>query len=411
MLKRTQVLAAVLSIVAMLLMAVPAMAQTASPTATPTPTPEATATATPTQDETPTPTATSTEDQPEATDTVDSGTPTPNATSTEDNQGHQNEADSGRQGDVPPGQLTRRGLFGKVVAVGAGDIIVSTPFGNVTVQVNGSTKITMPPQGTVGLDSVKIGDRVAVLLDRSPVAPPSTSTVDATTTPTPTPTPDASETTDQTPTPTPTPDASGTTDQIPTPTPTPDATGITDETPTPTPALSFRTVTALFIQVIPSKATRTHQLTVVAGEGHGKVTVLNSNGQEVEMDATQNLSVGSDVVLLVKSQGAGHEDKVVGSLDPSEIQQRLQRFEQQAATHGNGNRSEFFQQLLQKRQQRESEHLQEMESHAPNTVKQRIHAGGNQGGQGSANGGHDGSPTQAGDGSQGQDNSGGHHGD
>jgi hypothetical protein len=59
-------------------------------------------------------------------------------------------------------------------------------------------------------------------------------------------------------------------------------------------APSFRTVIALSIPILPPKATRKHDRTVVTGkckaasqgQGKGKLTVLDEDGNEVELDAT-----------------------------------------------------------------------------------------------------------------------------
>jgi len=69
--------------------------------------------------------------------------------------------------DVPPGQLTRRGVSGTVVAVGSDDIVVETKFGNVTIGVTGGTIIKSKGE-TITLEDIRVGDRAGVLLDKAP---------------------------------------------------------------------------------------------------------------------------------------------------------------------------------------------------------------------------------------------------
>jgi hypothetical protein len=72
--------------------------------------------------------------------------------------------------DVPPGQLTRRGVSGTVAAVKAGSIIVSTKFGNVTIGVGDGTIIKSRGE-IIDLVDINVGDRAGVLLDKAPDAP------------------------------------------------------------------------------------------------------------------------------------------------------------------------------------------------------------------------------------------------
>ncbi|MDA1035532.1 MAG: hypothetical protein O3B65_01470, partial [Chloroflexi bacterium] len=138
MFSRTKIAAALITVFIMSMMAVPAFAQTATPTTEPTatPTPDPTATPTPAS---PTPDATPTPTPPPASPTPDA-TPTPTP----------------EPGDVgskptPPGQLKRNGLFGDVVGVGDDYIIVSTKFGNVTVDVDSATRIKSARDGAISL--------------------------------------------------------------------------------------------------------------------------------------------------------------------------------------------------------------------------------------------------------------------
>ena len=391
--------------------------------------------------------------------------------------------------EAPPGQLTRQGIFGDVVSVGGGQIVVGTQFGNVTVNVTGSTEIKSGGDKSLAIDDIQVGDRVAVHLDRSPVeAPPATPTptptpgtdtgdgvtptptpstdtsdgVTATPTPTPapstgtggdgtasptsdqtvallpsggftasdgivtiqeaSPTPDAptptptpsSPTDDQgTPTPTPTP-GTGTDDQV-TPTPTPGS-GTPDATPTPTPgptvAPSFRSVTALSIHLIPSKATRKHKRAVVTAECTGDtLTVLDDEGNEIEVEAecdTDASASGDDSILLLRGKGKhGDEgDEVVGSLPAQAIANRLNDFK----TNGPSDRTEFFTDLEQKRQDREDERLQRLEDKATGPAKDAVDKARGKGSSGNSGGGNSGGGSSGGGNSGGGNSGGGNSG-
>jgi hypothetical protein len=332
---------------------------------------------------------------------------------------------------VNAGQLTRKGIFGDVVAVGTNSITISTKFGNVTVAVNGSTQIRTTPGGDITLADIVVGDRAAIHLNQSPVAegdpeptpvptiePTPTPTPDATTTddvtPTPTPTPDATTTTDVTPTPTPTPDPTTTVDVTPTPTPTPDATTTVDVTPTPTPTAeptpifvepSFREVVALSIHIIPSKATRKHDRTVVTGacnaKGNQKMTVLDDEGNEVELDCTGDTTAeGSDVILLKKSKGK--PDEVVGTVDPDDIDARIENLKSGASDE----RKALLDELKTERDAAKEERLQNLEDKAPPGAKEKVQGARNKGNSGSGAGGSaasggsgSGKPTDTGGGS------------
>ena len=82
------------------------------------------------------------------------------------------------QFDYPPGQLKRRGLSGTVVGMGGSYITLETKFGDVEVQIEpGKTVIHVPPEGKFIAgerdldDYIQHGQKVAILLDRSPVDP------------------------------------------------------------------------------------------------------------------------------------------------------------------------------------------------------------------------------------------------
>ena len=72
--------------------------------------------------------------------------------------------------EIPPGQLTRRGVSGTVVAVGSSNIVIETKFGNVTIDVDGGTIIKSKGE-TISLTDINVGDRAGVLLNKAPDAP------------------------------------------------------------------------------------------------------------------------------------------------------------------------------------------------------------------------------------------------
>ena len=300
---------------------------------------------------------------------------------------------------VNAGQLTRKGIFGDVVAVGTNSITISTKFGNVTVAVNGSTQIRTTPGGDITLADIVVGDRAAIHLNQSPVAegdpePTPVPTIE----PTPTPTPDATTTVDVTPTPTPTPDATTTVDVTPTPTPTAEPTPIFVEP-------SFREVVALSIHIIPSKATRKHDRTVVTGacnaKGNQKMTVLDDEGNEVELDCTGDTTAeGSDVILLKKSKGK--PDEVVGTVDPDDIDARIENLKSGASDE----RKALLDELKTERDAAKEERLQNLEDKAPPGAKEKVQGARNKGNSGSGAGGSaasggsgSGKPTDTGGGS------------
>ncbi len=375
-------------------MAIPVFAQetTATPESTLSATPEATVTV----DVTPTPT-------PDASTTADvTPTPTPDATTTGDATPTPTQDDATStddDGDKPTttfktvnaGQLTRKGIFGDVVAVGTSSITISTKFGNVTVAVNSSTKIRTTPGGDITLADIVVGDRAAIHLNQSPVAEGY---------PEPTPVPTIE--------PTPTPDATTTVDVTPTPTPT------AEPTPEPTPIFvepSFREVVALSIHIIPSKATRKHDRTVVTGacnaKGNKKMTVLDDEGNEVELDCTGDTTAeGSDVILLKKSKGKGKSDEVVGTVDPDDIDTRIENLKSGASDE----RKALLDELKTERDAAKEERLQNLEDKAPPGAKEKVQGARNKGksdpgsssdgsGSGTSGGSGSGKPTDTGGGS------------
>jgi hypothetical protein len=353
---------------------------------------------------------------------------------------------------IPAGQLTRKGIFGDVLEVGGSSITIGTKFGNVTLGVDANTTYAASGGGNdpFGLSNIVVGDRAAVHLNQAPVAEgdpeptlaptptptatpttpfgdtvtptptatttPSDDTITPTPTPTATPTPTPTATTtpfDDTITPTPTATTTPSDDAItPTPTatttpsddaitPTPTATTTTsDDTITPTPTAtpifvepSFREVVARSIHIIPSKSNRKHDRTVVTSKcnsnGKNKMTVLDDEGAEVELDCNgESTEAGSDVILLTKNQGKGKGNKVVGSVDPDDIDTRIDNLKGGA----NEERKAQLDELRAERDAAKEERLEKLEEKTSGANKEKVTGARNKG-KGSSSGSGDGTPT------------------
>ena len=208
--------------------------------------------------------------------------------------------------------------------------------------------------------------------------PTPTETATPTPEPTETATPEASQTPTGTPeaseTPTGTPEASetptGTPEASETPTGTPEGEATETATPTPTPAPSFRTVTALRVTIIPSKATRQHVRAVVTGKANGKVTVLNEDGTEQELDGDVSADEGSDVVLVAQSRGNG-KTEVTNDEDPSVIDDRLAEIQAQIAER-DAERAARLEQKRQEVQDRRDQRLADTVNNAQGAAKDRA---------------------------------------
>ncbi len=88
--------------------------------------------------------------------------------------------------EVPPGQLTRKGISGVVASIGSGTIGVATRHGIVTVTVTSGTQISTQDGTSISLGDIQIGDRVGIQLNRPPIdpnAPPPTDDGSASSTP------------------------------------------------------------------------------------------------------------------------------------------------------------------------------------------------------------------------------------
>ncbi len=243
--------------------------------------------------------------------------------------------------DIPPGQLTRRGVSGTVAAVGSDSIVVETKFGNVTINVDGGT-IIKSKGDTIALEDIQVGDRAGVLLNKPPDAPKDkdddddvdlsapTDGDDTSTDPDLTP-PDTSTDTSTDPDLTP-PDTSTDTSTDPDLTPPDTSTDTGTETePEPKPlAPSFRQdVTALRISIVPSKATRKHECVVVTETGDGTTTVLDEDGVETELEGDEGAE-GEDVCLITQT-GRGGGKKITGSTSSNTVDARLERMAEKNA--------------------------------------------------------------------------------
>ena len=169
----------------------------------------------------------------------------------------------------PEGQLVRRGLFGKAVRVGGDSFLVETRQGNVLVLVNDETVIRKPPEGIVRFDALEVGDKVAVLLTKP-----------------------------------------------------------TDEEAEDAPASDvFRTGTALKILIVPDRATRRHTRAVVLEKVRDRMRILNSDGEEVEVDADVEVDgeAGDEVLLITQDSPNSARVRVRAAARAEIIENRLER--------------------------------------------------------------------------------------
>ena len=215
--------------------------------------------------------------------------------------------------DIPPGQLTRRGVSGTVAAVGSDSIVVETKFGNVTINVDGGT-IIKSKGDTIALEDIQVGDRAGVLLNKPPDAPKDKDDDDDVDLSAPTDGDDTSTDPDLTP-----PDTSTDTSTDPDLTP-PDTSTDTSTDPD---------LTALRISIVPSKATRKHECVVVTETGDGTTTVLDEDGVETELEGDEGAE-GEDVCLITQT-GRGGGKKITGSTSSNTVDARLERMAEKNA--------------------------------------------------------------------------------
>ncbi len=86
--------------------------------------------------------------------------------------------------------------------------------------------------------------------------------------------------------------------------------------------VSFRSVSAINVTVIPSKATRKHLRGVVKENGNGKTKILKGDGTEGELDGKGG-EFGDDFVLIVKSEHGGGNSSVTNTVSEDEIIDRI----------------------------------------------------------------------------------------
>ena len=284
---------------------------------------------------------------------------------------------------IPGGQLTRKGIFGDVLEVGGSSITIAIKFGNVTVGVDANTTYAASggSDDPFGLSDIVVGDRAAVHLNQASVAE---GDPEPTLAPTPT----------------------------PTATTTPSDDTITPA-PTPTPIFvepSFREVVARSIHIIPSKSNRKHDRTVVTStcnsKGKNKMTVLDDEGAEVELDCSgETTEEGSDVILLKKGKVKGKPDEVVGSVNPGDIDTRIDNLKGGASEA----RKAQLDELRAERDAAKEERLEKLEEKTTGPNKEKVTGARNKGkgGGGSSSGGSGGgTPTPTTTSGNGNSNSG-----
>ncbi|MEX0761993.1 MAG: hypothetical protein WD208_03670 [Dehalococcoidia bacterium] len=218
--------------------------------------------------------------------------------------------------EVPPGQLVRRGLAGSVVGKSSSSFQVGTQFGNVTIAVNESTTIRKPPEGSVGFDVLQVGDRVGLLLDRSPATAP-----------------------------------------------------VDDLDPSLEP--SFRVVTALRVMIVPGKPTRSHVSAVVTERGNGRFKFVNSSGEEEEIEGDLDVEVGDDVLIIARRRGEGGPPEATGFASRSEVAERLEALRERIK----GQREDTAEKLDEIRERVEAnrrEQLEKIREKAPENARAKV---------------------------------------
>ena len=239
---------------------------------------------------------------------------------------------------IPPGQLKRRGVVGTVVAVDAdaGTITVETQFGNVEMAT---------PDG-FNFDDVEEGDRIASLLTKDPEE-----TVDPTATDTP-----------------------------------------------------FRIGTASKIKIVPGKASYTHDEAVILGQEGDTIEVLDEDGNSSNVGVTgaggvqgtptpsptpdptptesptpeppdlvvepETVEAGTDAILLVQCSGAGATAEVRSIQRADRIAERLERL--QAEFADNPEKAAKFEELQQRREDREQARLEKTSKNVPPSAQGKV---------------------------------------
>lgn len=294
--------------------------------------------------------------------------------------------------EIPPGQLTRKGISGVVSSISGSSVGVATRFGIITVAINSSTRITFQGGGdgeSDGPTTIRVGDRVGVQLNRSPVdpnAPPpteeeeeedggGTSTTTTTTLDTGSATttdgtlPDDGDDSDGG-------DGSDTGDDNDGSATSTDEFDETDEERTAKIKSRFnfenltviRTVTATRIKVVPNKAATKHVRGLVTGKANGKFQLICGSGdtsgddsgssdsssdgstgddgsatstdsnldeQDVDIDGDIDAEVGDEIILIADANGetgdGGCPTKAKGGQNSDRIAERLVRLAERTA--------------------------------------------------------------------------------
>ena len=138
---------------------------------------------------------------------------------------------------------------------------------------------------------------------------------------------------------------------------------------------SFRTVTALRVTGVPSQSSRLHQRALVVrsssadGRG-GKLTVLDDDGNEIDLDTDGDTGAGDgeDTVLLVQGQGEGAPLRVLGTIPSFAVDERLARFRANAAPQAVAR----IEALFQARTERIDARLQRLEDKAPPGLRDTV---------------------------------------
>lgn len=316
---------------------------------------------------------------------------------------------------IPRGQMVRRALSGTVAGVGSGSINVQTNFGIVIVGIGGAV-VRAPGQEDFTAADIQIGDRVAVLLDRSPVDPdslPSDDDQEPTATPTDgtsaTSTPPAGGT-DGTVSATSTPPVINETPAAPSATSTPPAEPTAtpaagSRTPRPLPAVVIRSVNALRVTVVPANPLRTHLRGVVGEKGNGRVRLLKGSGEEEDIAwEGEGPEVGSDVIVVAQRGPRDGPRRVSAASTPDAVSERLERL-QEKLVDKQAALAEKIAEMNQVRNEKRIERLEATRGNAPAHVQDKIdqHISSARGGRGGA-----GQTSDASDASdQGQDGSAG----
>jgi hypothetical protein len=215
--------------------------------------------------------------------------------------------------EIPPGQLTRKGISGVVARVGSGSIGVATRHGIVTVTVTSGTQISTQDGVSISLGDIQVGDRVGIQLNRPPIdpnAPPPTDDGSASSTP-----PTIDDGGSSTTTSTTFDDGSATTTDQTLPPEEPengdagsatstDEFSETDEERAKKIKSRFnfdnltviRDVSATRIKVVPNKAKTTHVRGLVTGKANGKFQLIcgsgDTSGDEGSSDSSGASSTG-----------------------------------------------------------------------------------------------------------------------